>query len=124
LLKSLINRCSYNKVNQTQTCQNSKLINGLLKEELNFQGFIMSDWGAMLEGVQPALAGLDMNMPGFPAYGVGDPSIPDPSTGNNSFWGPTLIEAVNNNSVSETRLDDMVVRQLAAYYKLGQVCHI
>lgn len=26
--------CSYNKVNQTQTCQSSKLLNGIVKEEL------------------------------------------------------------------------------------------
>jgi hypothetical protein len=32
----------------------------------------MSDWAAMINGVQPALAGLDMNMPGFVGYGVGD----------------------------------------------------
>lgn len=46
-------RCSYNKINQTQACQNSKILNGLLKEELDFQGFIMSDWAAMINGVQP-----------------------------------------------------------------------
>jgi hypothetical protein len=28
----------------------------------------MSDWAAMINGVQPALAGLDMNMPGFVGY--------------------------------------------------------
>lgn len=36
--------CSYNQVNNSYGCQNSKLLNGLLKEELGFQGFIMSDW--------------------------------------------------------------------------------
>jgi hypothetical protein len=35
----------------------------------------MSDWAAMIDGVQPALAGLDMNMPGFFAY-VSLPSLP------------------------------------------------
>jgi hypothetical protein len=30
--------CAYNKVNQTQACQNSKLINGILKQELGFPG--------------------------------------------------------------------------------------
>lgn len=35
--------CSYNRLNQTHACENSKLINGLLKEELDFQGFVMSD---------------------------------------------------------------------------------
>jgi hypothetical protein len=46
-------RCSYNKINQTQSCQNSKLINGVLKEELDFQGFVLSDWAALINGVQP-----------------------------------------------------------------------
>lgn len=53
--------CSYNKVNQTSACENSKVLNGLLKEELNFQGFVTSDWVAIYdEGSAPALAGLDM----------------------------------------------------------------
>jgi hypothetical protein len=34
----------------------------------------MSDWTAMINGVQPALAGLDMNMPGFLGY-VRDESL-------------------------------------------------
>ncbi|KAJ6607197.1 beta-glucosidase [Mycena sp. CBHHK59/15] len=112
--------CSYNKINQTQACQNSKLINGILKEELDFQGFIMSDWAAMINGVQPALAGLDMNMPGFVGYGVGDQNQPDPATATNSYWGAALVESVRNGSVPETRVDDMVIRALAAWYKMGQ----
>ncbi|KAJ7093688.1 beta-glucosidase [Mycena epipterygia] len=112
--------CSYNKINQTQACQNSKLINGVLKEELGFQGFIMSDWAAMINGVQPALAGLDMNMPGFLGYGVGPQNDPNPSTATNSWWGAALIEMVNNGSVPEARVDDMVTRALAAWYKMGQ----
>ncbi|KAJ6455924.1 beta-glucosidase [Mycena vitilis] len=112
--------CSYNKINQTQACQNSKLINGVLKEELGFQGFIMSDWAAMINGVQPALAGLDMNMPGFVGYGVGPQNDPDPATATNSWWGAALIDMVNNGSVPESRIDDMVIRSIAAWYKLGQ----
>lgn len=30
--------CSYNRVNQTYACENSKMLNGLLKGELGFQG--------------------------------------------------------------------------------------
>ena len=33
--------CSYNKVNNSAACQNSWLQNGILKDELGFQGFIM-----------------------------------------------------------------------------------
>jgi beta-glucosidase len=36
--------CSYNMVNNSYSCGNSKLLNGLLKDELGFQGFVMSDW--------------------------------------------------------------------------------
>ncbi|GJJ08024.1 hypothetical protein Clacol_002231 [Clathrus columnatus] len=111
--------CSYNKINQTQACQNSKVMNGLIKEELGFRGFIMSDWAAMINGVQPALAGLDMNMPGFLAYGLG-PQAFDPVTSNNSFWGAALVEAVNNGSVPESRVDDMVTRLMTSFFKMNQ----
>jgi beta-glucosidase-like glycosyl hydrolase len=33
--------CSYNRVNGSYGCQNSKLLNGVLKEELGFQGYGM-----------------------------------------------------------------------------------
>ena len=36
--------CSYNRLNGSYGCQNSKTLNGLLKEELGFQGYVMSDW--------------------------------------------------------------------------------
>lgn len=52
--------CSYNKVNNSQLCQNSYLQNYILKGELGFQGFIMSDWDAQHGGVASTLAGLDM----------------------------------------------------------------
>jgi len=40
--------CSYNRVNGTYACENSKILNGLLKEELGFQGYVMSDWGTAI----------------------------------------------------------------------------
>ena len=56
--------CSYNQVNNSYACGNSKLMNGILKDELGFQGFIQSDWLAQKSGVGTTLAGLDMSMPG------------------------------------------------------------
>ena len=32
--------CSYNRINSSYGCQNSKTLNGLLKEELGFQGYV------------------------------------------------------------------------------------
>jgi beta-glucosidase len=34
--------CSYNRINGSYGCQNSKTLNGLLKDELGFQGYVMS----------------------------------------------------------------------------------
>jgi beta-glucosidase len=36
--------CSYNKVNGTWSCESDSVMNKLLKDELGFRGYIMSDW--------------------------------------------------------------------------------
>ncbi|CRK39017.1 hypothetical protein BN1723_018712, partial [Verticillium longisporum] len=36
--------CSYNRVNGTHACENSGVLNDLLKTELGFPGYVMSDW--------------------------------------------------------------------------------
>lgn len=102
--------CSYNMINSSYACGNSKLMNGILKDELGFQGFVQSDWLAQRSGVASALAGLDMTMPGDGLYWKdGD-----------SLFGPQLTRAVLNGSVPVDRLDDMVTRTVAAWYQLGQ----
>ncbi|KAF4541774.1 Beta-glucosidase 1 [Lasiodiplodia theobromae] len=102
--------CSYNRLNGTYGCQNSKTLNGLLKTELNFQGYVMSDWGAVHSGVATIEGGLDMNMPGGIAF-----TTPSPS-----YWGENATLAVNNGTIPESRLDDMVLRVLTPYFHLGQ----
>ncbi|KAF2183312.1 glycoside hydrolase family 3 protein [Zopfia rhizophila CBS 207.26] len=94
--------CSYQRANNSYGCQNSKLLNGILKTELGFEGFVVSDWGAQLAGVASANAGLDVVMP------------------NAGYWGQNLTNAVNNGSVALERLDDMATRLLATYFYLGQ----
>ena len=50
--------CSYNRLNQTYACENSKILNGVLKGELGFQGYVVSDWGATHSGLPSITAGL------------------------------------------------------------------
>lgn len=95
--------CSYQRINNSYGCANSKTLNGLLKTELGFQGFVVSDWGAQHAGVATAQAGLDMVMP------LGS-----------DFWAANLTQAVNNGSVSQARIDDMAARVIATWYQLGQ----
>jgi beta-glucosidase-like glycosyl hydrolase len=104
--------CSYNQVNNSYSCQNSKLLNNLLKDELGFQGFVMSDWQAQHTGAASALAGLDMTMPGDTVFNSGE-----------SFWGTNLTLAVINGTVPEWRIDDMATRIMAAYFKVGLTLH-
>ncbi|KAI0018800.1 beta-glucosidase-related glycosidase [Xylariomycetidae sp. FL0641] len=106
--------CSYQRINGSYGCQNSATLNGLLKTELGFQGYVQSDWGATHSGVASIEAGLDMNMPG----GIGGSYGTDWDLG--SFWGPNTTAAVNNGTLAESRLDDMVIRTMAPYFLLGQ----
>ena len=39
--------CSYNRVWGTHACQNSKLLETHLRDYLGFEGYVMSDWGAV-----------------------------------------------------------------------------
>ncbi|KAK8062699.1 beta-glucosidase M [Apiospora hydei] len=95
--------CSYQRINNSYGCANSKTQNGLLKTELGFQGYVVTDWGAQHSGVATALAGLDMVMPS-----------------GSQFWGDKLVQAVTNGSVPESRIDDMATRILSTWYKFKQ----
>ncbi|KAL4726388.1 beta-glucosidase [Fusarium chlamydosporum] len=101
--------CSYNQVNNSYACQNSKLLNGILKDEMGFQGFVMSDWQAQHTGAASAVAGLDMTMPGDTEFNTGF-----------SFWGGNLTLAVVNGTVPAWRIDDMATRIMAAFFKVGR----
>ncbi|KZL67274.1 glycosyl hydrolase family 3 n terminal domain-containing protein [Colletotrichum incanum] len=102
--------CSYNKVNGTWACENDIVMNKLLKQELGFPGYIMTDWFATTGTVSGANSGLDMMMPGA-NYNNEPWSV---------WWGPQLKTAVQNGQVSLPTLDDKVRRILAAWYLLGQ----
>ncbi|KAH6995946.1 glycosyl hydrolase family 3 N terminal domain-containing protein [Ilyonectria sp. MPI-CAGE-AT-0026] len=102
--------CSYNRINGSYGCENSKLVNDLLKGELGFEGYVSSDFFATRSGVQSAKAGLDLNVPGPIAY----------TNLGNTYFGANLVTGVQNGTLSSSRLDDMVRRVLMPYYYLGQ----
>jgi beta-glucosidase len=100
--------CSYNKINGSWACENDHANNGLLKKELGFRGFVVSDWNAQHTTDGSANYGMDMTMPG------------SDYNGNNVLWGSQLNNAVNSGRVPRARLDDMAKRILAGWYLLGQ----
>ncbi|KAA8614599.1 BglX Beta-glucosidase-related glycosidase [Pyrenophora tritici-repentis] len=103
---------AYNAVNGSACAQNSYMINGLLKDELGFQGFVMSDWLAQISGVPTTLAGLDMSMPGD--------KNDIPLVFGTSYWMYEQTRSVLNGSVPVDRVNDAVTRILAAYFQMGQ----
>ena len=86
------------QVNGSACSQNSQLISGILKDELGFQGFVMTDWYGHVGGVSSALAGLDMSMPG-------DGAIP---LFGDSYWASELSRSILNGTIPVDRLNDMV----------------
>ena len=99
----------YNQVNGTHSCQNDPLLNGLLKSELNYQGMVVSDYGAVYANEESANGGLDLLFPGSFLFGV----LP------NYFGdkGQNLAAAVRQEKVPEKRVDDMVLRILTPVFQ-------
>ncbi len=95
--------CSYNKINGTYGCENSYTLTDVLKKDLGFKGFVVSDWGATQSTTMAAMAGLDIEMPG-----------------NDSFGAP-LKKAVESGEVPMDRLNDMVHRVLRTEFDSGIV---
>ncbi|MFO6453495.1 MULTISPECIES: beta-glucosidase H [unclassified Aeromicrobium] len=97
--------CSFNRLNGTSACENEAM-NEILKEQLRFRGFIMSDYNATPSTVQAANNGLDQEQPG------------DQGPGSANF-GERLLAAVEAGQVSQARLDDMAARILRPMIGLG-----
>ena len=100
--------CSFNLMNGIYACENNSTLNGILKSEFGFQGFVLSDWGAT-HSTTSAITGLDMTMPGEIITNTGT-----------SYFGGNLTAYVLNGTIPEARVDDMATRILAGWYLLGQ----
>jgi beta-glucosidase len=92
--------CSYNRVNGVYASENEFLLTKVLREEWGFEGFVVSDWGAVNDRVKGLSAGLDLQMP----YDGG--------------WGDKkIIEAVKKGELPEEVLDKAVERILNIVFK-------
>ena len=54
---------SYNKVNGTYTSENAELLRGILREEMGYDGLVITDWGNCAEHYREVLAGNNVKMP-------------------------------------------------------------
>jgi beta-glucosidase len=92
---------AFHKVNGIYSCEHRHLLTDILKQQLGFQGWVMSDYEAAHSTVEAANAGLDQEMP------------------NGIFFGDRLMEAIQMGQVSVTTLDDKVHRILRTMFALG-----
>ncbi|SIT83478.1 glycoside hydrolase family 3 C-terminal domain-containing protein [Microbacterium sp. RU33B] len=92
--------CAFNKVNGEYACGNDELLNGILKGQLGFQGYVSSDFNAT-HSFADYEAGLDVSGPGT------------------EFAGGNLVAAVQNGQVSEERVTDAARRVLRTFFALG-----
>ncbi|WP_040949464.1 glycoside hydrolase family 3 C-terminal domain-containing protein [Gorillibacterium massiliense] len=86
---------SYNRINGTYASENDWLLNKVLRDEWGFEGFVVSDWGAVNERVDALRAGLELEMPA--SAGIGDAKI---------------VAAVKSGELAEEVLDRAVERML------------
>lgn len=55
--------CAYNKLNAVWCSENPFLLTKVLREEWEFEGVVVSDWGAVHHAVRAIRAGMDLIMP-------------------------------------------------------------
>lgn len=91
---------SYNRVNGEYVGENKELLTDILRDKWGFDGFVVSDWGAVNDRITGLKAGLDLEMPA--SGGVRDAEI---------------VEAVQNGTLSEEVLDATCERILNIVYR-------
>ena len=87
--------CAYNKLNGEYCSEHHTLLSDILKDEWEFEGFVVSDWGAVHDRVASLKGGLDLEMPGPQDRRV-----------------QAVIEAVQTGELDESLLDEAVRRIL------------
>ncbi|KAF7531021.1 hypothetical protein G7054_g9262 [Neopestalotiopsis clavispora] len=93
--------CAMNRINGTYSCEDQQALGTYLKVEAGFPGLVHADVGGQKTALSSANGGMDL--------------------GSSSTWSEsTITAALSNGSLTEARLDDMVIRNVMGYYYLGQ----
>lgn len=82
--------CAYNGVNGTWASESEYLLTDILKDYWGFEGFVVSDWGAVYHPAKAVAAGLHLEMPANPASAA------------------KIVQAVQNGELEEAQLDKIV----------------
>lgn len=87
--------CSYNKLNGIHASEHAWLLDEVLRRGWNFNGAVISDWGATNDRVASLKAGLDLDMPG-----------------SGGAWDAMVGDAVASGRLAQATIDGAVGRIL------------
>lgn len=93
--------CAYVKTNAVYSCENKYLLTDILRTQLKFDGWVMSDWGATHSTIDCANNGLDQQMP------------------DDKFYGEPLKKAIQAGQVSVQTIDAHVLNILVPMFRHG-----
>ena len=88
---------SYNMVNGEHASENSHIMTDILRNEWNFEGIAMTDWGGVKDRVKALCASTDLEMPGMTPLNI-----------------KRIIDAINNKELDEEILNLSCIRILNA----------
>ena len=91
--------CSYNRINGVYASENEWLLTEVLRKEWGFEGYVVSDWGAVDNRIEGLMAGLDLEMPS--------------SGGDND---KLIVQAVKSGKLNENIVDRAVERILRGIF--------
>lgn len=95
--------CSYPRINGYFSCEHAALLNGVLRQQWGFDGYVMSDRGATHSVVPAIRSGLDLEF-ATPVW----------------FTPERIGEALAANNLAVADLDAMLLRRFRTMFRLGQ----
>lgn len=91
---------AYNPVNRVFATENTWLLQDILRTQWGFVGFVVSDWGAVHDGVAGVNAGLSLEMPG-----------------SGDYHRNKVLRAVQIGKIPPSKLEEVIVPLLAVILK-------
>ena len=104
---------AYNQYRGQYCCHNELLVNKILKRDWEFDGVLVTDWGATHDTKQAALYGLDIEM------GTGTDGLTSSSKNayDNYYLANPLRKMIENGEIDESVVDEKVRRILRLMFR-------